>query len=428
MDLFDQAFDNIKEKILPLGARMRPKSIKDVLGQEHLIKEGKPIYQCIKKKRLPSMIFYGPSGTGKTTLAKIISRELDYEFIELNATLDGVPRVREVIKESAELLKFNNKRTIVFIDEIHRFNKSQQDTLLPQVENGTIILLGATTENPSIAVNKALLSRLIVFRLEPLSLHNIIYGLKTGIESEKNTYDFQIDEEIVTKISSKIANYINGDMRKGFNILESLFITGTFDQDNKFIYDEEILDQLLSESFHQFNKEDHYDVASALIKSIRASKVDGALLYLGKMLASGEDPAFICRRLIISASEDIGLANNYALTMAVNGLSAIEKIGMPEARIILGHITIYLCHCKKSNSAYEGINASLIFNNHNNYEIPNYLRDHSFNRYDEEFQSAGKNEYLYPHNYPETDYLVNQEYLPKGFENLKFYERKKFDK
>lgn len=417
MDLFSNEQRN-NDKAKPLAYRMRPENFSEIYGQEDIIGEGKLLRRMIESDRLQSLILYGPPGSGKTSLAKIIADHTDSDFVKLNAVTSGVKDLREVIKKGENNIKLYNQRTILFIDEIHRFNKSQQDALLPSVEEGIIIMIGATTENPYFEVNSPLLSRSRVFKLEPLKKEDIKKIIKQALKDNKNglgEYKINIDEEAI----DFLADRANGDARVALNGLEIAVFSTSTDSKGEIVLDKEIIAESLQEKIVKYDKagDRHYDVISAFIKSIRGSDPDAALYWLALMLEAGEDPMFIGRRLIVHASEDIGMADPGALQIAVSAVRALEYIGMPEARIPLAQATIHLATAPKSNSVIEGIDKALKFVRNNDYnEVPIHLRDSHYSGSKD--LNHGDN-YKYPHNY-ENNY-IEQEYLPEKYRNIELY-------
>ena len=377
--LFQKNFDNIR----PLAYSLRPKSLDEYIGQDKIIGKGRVLRKLIEKGKITNSIFWGPPGTGKTSLGELISNELDYSFEKLNATTANLNDFRQVIDRANRRLNLENKRTLLFLDEIHRFNKLQQDALLPHTEDGLIVLIGATTENPYYTLNNALLSRSMIFEFEKLSKDEILELLENGLKYKKTTLNDEIKlyiEELAT-----------GDGRIALNYLELILEVG------ETMNLEEVEDLLQTRKAGYHKKEDKYNTISAFIKSIRGSDPDAAVYWLAKMLDGGEDPKYIARRLLISAAEDIGLANPQALSMANAAMLATEKIGMPEVRIILSEVTIYLAISSKSSSAYEAINSAMgDIKNKYSESVPKYLTD------------AGKKDYKYPHSY--NDNFVYQEY------------------
>ena len=418
MDLFSNKQKN-NDKAKPLAYRMRPENFSEIYGQEDIIGEGKLLRRMIESDKLQSLILYGPPGSGKTSLAKIIADHTDSDFVKLNAVTSGVKDLREVIKKGENNIKLYNQRTILFIDEIHRFNKSQQDALLPSVEEGIIIMIGATTENPYFEVNSPLLSRSRVFKLEPLKKEDIKKIIKQALKDNKNglgEYKINIDEEAI----DFLADRANGDARVALNGLEIAVFSTSTDNKGEIVLDKEIIAESLQEKIVKYDKagDRHYDVISAFIKSIRGSDPDAALYWLALMLEAGEDPMFIGRRLIVHASEDIGMADPGALQIAVSAVRALEYIGMPEARIPLAQATIHLATAPKSNSVIEGIDKALKFVRNNDYnEVPIHLRDSHYSGSKD--LNHGDN-YKYPHNY-ENNY-IEQDYLPEEYRNIELYD------
>lgn len=387
--LFEQEKPN---KIKPLAHRVRPETLRDFIGQEKIFKR----YPFLTRKDFPSLILSGPPGTGKTTLASLLAANADKEIYKFNAVMGGLADLKKIIERAKEAEKLFQKESIIFIDEIHRFNKAQQDALLPYVETGEFILIGATTENPRTSINKALLSRVQIIRLESLSEESIL----TIINRASSLGDIQINDEI----KAYIARYANGDARNALNALEAL---EKFGEDSLEL---EKAQELIHGQARDYDKnlDRHYDVISAFIKSVRGSDPDSALLWLAVMLDGGEDPLFIARRLVILASEDIGNSDPTALTLAVSGLHTVQHIGMPEARITLSQVTTYLASTTKSNAAYKAIDAALDYvKNNPTQQVPTHLRNHH----------PDKKNYKYSHAY--EGHFVHQQYRPK--ECPKFY-------
>lgn len=399
----------------PLAERMRPTHINNYVGQKHLLGEGKPIYSAIKNKSIPSMILWGPPGVGKTTIAEIISRSVEADFFVLSAINSGVKDVREIITRAENMMDdmFTKRcRPILFIDEIHRFSKNQQDALLPCVEKGLVTLIGATTENPSFEVIRPLLSRCQVYKLEPLSKDDLLILIERAL----NTDSIFSNRTIKIVELDSIIHFSAGDARKVFNILELVANTTISSEIN---ITNQLISSLIQENTLAFDKggEMHYDLASALIKSIRGSDPDASIYYLARLLVSGEDPSFIARRLVISAAEDIGLANPNALLLAEATAQATERLGMPECRIPLAETTIYLATSPKSNSAYMAINKAMeLVNNTGNLSIPLHIRNAVTDLMKDFHYGKG---YLYPHDYP--GHFIKQQYLPKEIEDMVFY-------
>lgn len=420
MDFFSMNKEKERQKIAPLADRMRPHKLSEVVGHEEIIGEGKPLNRLIRADRVPSLIFFGPPGTGKTTLAGVIAESTNRIFRKISAVTSGVKDIRDLIKEAEDSLAFEGDRTILFIDEIHRFNKAQQDALLPHVENGTITLIGATTENPFFEVNKALLSRAQVVELHRLTSQDLRKLLTRVLEDEeKGLGDYGV--EMTEAAVDSLVTVAGGDARVFLNSLEIAVLSGE-EIDGRVNIDEEDIRNSSQKKIISYDKgeEEHYNTISAFIKSVRGSDPDAAVYYLARMLAGGEDPLFIARRLVILASEDIGNANPMALVMATSCFTACSKIGMPEARIILSHTTTYLTSSPKSNASYLAIDKAMSFIQQSEYpDIPLHLKDAHYSG--AESLGRGK-EYLYPHNYPSA--YVLQNYLPDAIINEVFYEPK----
>ena len=397
---------------IPLAERLRPRNLDDFLGQNHLTGKNSPIRKCIESGSIPSMIFWGPPGVGKTTLAQLISKETERTFFTLSAINSGVKEIREIIQKVKSGGMFSDGNAILFIDEIHRFSKSQQDSLLGAVENGTITLIGATTENPSFEVISALLSRCQVFTLKSHSVDDLEKILLSAIQKDEYLKSLSInikEKEALFKISS-------GDARKLLNSFE--IIVNNLKEEPKTITNEIVL-KIIQQNIALYDKngEFHYDVISAFIKSIRGSDPNGAVYWLAKMIEGGEDPKFIARRLIILASEDIGLANPTALIMANNCFSAVEKIGWPESRIILSQCAIYLSCCEKSNSSYVAINkAQESLSNNDQLSVPLHLRNTPTKLMKELNYGA---DYMYSHDHKDNAHV--QEFLPNELKNTTFF-------
>lgn len=401
MDLFSAAEVAENKKNQPLAERMRPQNLKDFVGQEKIFNLLK---KMIESGNLPSMIFFGAPGTGKTSLAKIIANTIEGNFVKINAALSGISELRGIVKDAADNRSFYHKNTILFIDEIHRFNKSQQDFLLPYVEDGRIILIGATTENPFFEVNGALLSRVKIIRLEKLSTDDIKEILIRAVEKEK----FLAEDEAL----DIIADFSDGDARIALNILEQLSFEEKISVEN--------LKKILGERVQKYDKsgDNHFDTASAFIKSMRGSDANAAIYYLAKMIDGGEDLKFIARRIVICAAEDVGNADPQALILANSAAQAAQFVGLPEARIILAQAVTYIAGAPKSNASYLAIDSALndIKNTKNVGEVPKHLRDSHYKG--AKFFGNGKN-YKYPHDF--ENHFVKQEYLPKNFSEKKYY-------
>ena len=401
----------------PLAFRMRPKTLEEYVGQEHVIGPGKLLYRTIKADRLSSIILFGPPGCGKTSLAKVISETTKYKFYKINAVTAGVADIKRVVEETRNYMMNPTGKSILFIDEIHRFNKLQQDALLPFVENGLIILIGATTENPYFEVNKALISRSMVIKLNPLTEENIYKILKNALERKDGLGEYSIKIEDSTL--RKIADISNGDVRTALNGLEIAVLTTSMSSDGYIHITDEVIKNSIQNRKAIFDKngDTHYDNISAFIKSMRGSDPDATLLYLARALNGGEDPVFLARRIVICASEDVGLADPQALVIATSAMQAVNMIGMPEARIILAEAAVYVANCKKSNATYLGINKALEdVANSDTGEIPMHIRNAPI----EKMRELGYNEgYLYPHDYP--GHWVEQQYLPDKMLGTKYY-------
>ena len=401
----------------PLAYRMRPNTLEEYVGQEHLLGKNKILYRTIKADRLSSIILFGPPGCGKTSLARVISRTTNYKFYQINATTAGVSDIKRVVEETQNFMMNPKGKSILFIDEIHRFNKLQQDALLPYVENGTIILIGATTENPYFEVNKALISRSMVFKLEPLNEKDILKVLKLSLEKEEGlkNYNIKIEEETLEKIA--IAS--NGDVRTALNGLEVAVLTTELSSDGFIHITDEVVAQSMQNRKAIFDKngDSHYDNISAFIKSLRGSDADAAVFYLARALNAGEDPMFLARRIVISSSEDVGMANPNALVIANSAMQAVNMVGMPEARIILAEAAVYVANSPKSNASYLAINKALEdVKTKNTGEVPMHIRNAPI----EGLRDLGYNEgYLYPHDFP--GHYVEQQYLPDEMKDVKYY-------
>ena len=418
MDLFDYMRENNMKGESPLAKRLRPTSIDEVVGQEHILGRDKLLYRAIKADKLSSIILYGPPGTGKTTLAMVIANSTSSIFHELNATTSGKKDIEEVVNQAKSDQGMYGKKTILFIDEIHRFNKAQQDFLLPFVEDGTVILIGATTENPYFEVNKALISRSSIFQLKPLSKENIEVLIRRAVsDSEKGmgAYDAVITDEAV----SFLADVSEGDARLALNAVElGILSTERDDKSGKIVIDLGVAEECIQRRSIKYEKngDNHYDIISAFIKSMRGSDPDAAVYYLAKMLYGGESVTFIARRIMICACEDVGNADPQAIVVASSCAQAVERVGMPEAQIILAHAAIYVACAPKSNAIVNAIFAANdAVKNVGNCQVPNHLRDAHYSG----AKNLGNVGYLYAHDYP--NHYVKQQYLPDGVKDMQFY-------
>ena len=418
MDLFDYMRETTKEKESPLASRLRPTTLDEVVGQQHIIGKDKLLYRAIKADKLSSVIFYGPPGTGKTTLAKVIANTTSAEFTQINATVAGKKDMEEVVNKAKELKGMYQKRTILFIDEIHRFNKGQQDYLLPFVEDGTIILIGATTENPYFEVNGALLSRSSVFELRPLSQEEVETLILRAVQDEKKgmgSYHAVIEEDAL----HFLADLAGGDARSALNAVELGILTTPRSEDGMIHITLDVASECIQKRVVRYDKtgDNHYDTISAFIKSMRGSDPDAAVYYLAKMLYAGEDIKFIARRIMICASEDVGNADPMALNVAVSAAQAVERIGIPEAQIILSQAVLYVATAPKSNSACNAVFAAM--DNVKKYKttVPVHLQDAHYRGSAKLGHGIG---YKYAHDYP--NHYVKQQYLPDEIKDAVFYE------
>jgi len=416
LDLFDFAVEknNVKK---PLAEKMRPKKLDDFIGQQHIIGKGKLLRRLIENDNLTSMILYGPPGVGKTTLAYIISKDTKSQFIKLNATSIGVKEIRDYISKAEELLKFYGKRTIFFIDEIHALKKgTQQDALLDAVEKGIVILIGATTENPYFQISRALLSRVRIFQLEELTKGDIENILIMALNDKESGYG-NLKIKINRKEIEIIAQLASGDARNSLNILE-LAVLSTYKNNDGYIeIDEEKIKDCIQRPLVKYDSsgDNHYDIASAFIKSIRGSDENAALYWFGRMLIGGEDPRFIVRRLIIQASEDIGLSDPKAMLIAHAAWNALDTVGMPEARIPIAEAIIYLSRSNKSNAVYVAVDKAIDDAKHNQFRVPPHLRDAHYNG----ARELGNTGYKYPFDY--KDNKIDQDYFPKEMNKKTYY-------
>lgn len=418
MDLFEYMSETAKEKESPLASRLRPVKLDEIVGQQHIIGRDKLLYRAIKADKLSSIILYGPPGTGKTTIAKVIANTTQAEFTQINATCAGKKDMEQVVEAAKQNLGMYGRKTILFIDEIHRFNKSQQDYLLPFVEDGTVILIGATTENPYFEVNSALISRSIVFQLKPLSPDDIKTLLKKAVydnERGMGAYKADIDEEAL----DFLADICNGDARQAINAVEIAVLTTERSKDGMIHITLPVASECIQKRVIKYDKDgdNHYDTISAFIKSMRGSDPDAALYYLARMLYAGEDVAFIARRVMICASEDVGNADPQALCVAVAASQAVERLGMPEARIVLAQAVTYVACAPKSNAAYLGIDKALeTVRTMKTASIPPYLQDSHYKGAAKLGHGIG---YKYAHEY--KNHYVNQQYLPDELKDEVFY-------
>ena len=401
----------------PLSYRMMPTNLDEYVGQEHILAKDKILYRTIKADRLSSIILWGPPGCGKTSLAKVISNTTKYKFVKLNAVTAGVSDIKHAIEDSNVSMFNMSGKVVLFIDEIHRFNKLQQDALLPYVENGKVILIGATTENPYFEVNKALISRSMVFQLHQLSNENVFTVLKRAIVSEKGLASFNI--EISDGTLKKIAASSNGDVRTALNALEIAVLTTAPNATGVIKITDEIAKECVVDNKIMFDKDgdSHYDNISAFIKSMRGSDPDAVVFYLARAIYAGEDPVFLARRICILAAEDVGMADPMALVVANSALQVVKAIGMPEGRIVLSEAAIYMANAPKSNASYNAINSALSdVENVDTGIIPMHIRNAPVKGMEKEGYHVG---YKYPHDY--HNHLVDQQYLPDKIKDVKYY-------
>ncbi len=419
MDLFDYMRETTMKKESPLASRLRPTSLDEVVGQEHIIGKDKLLYRAIQADKLSSLIFYGPPGTGKTTLAKVIAKTTSAVFTQINATSAGKKDMEEIVSQAKQTAGAYGKKTILFVDEIHRFNKGQQDYLLPFVEDGTIILIGATTENPYFEVNGALISRSIIFELRALTtedIKKILVRAITDKEKGLGIYKAEIDEDAL----EFLADISNGDARNALNAIELGVLTTPPSEDGKIHITMEVASECIQKRNIRYDKtgDNHYDTISAFIKSMRGSDPDAAIYYLARMLYAGEDIKFIARRIMICAAEDVSNADPNALVVATNAALAVERLGMPEARIVLAQAASYVATAPKSNSSYVAIDKALkAVAEQKVATIPSYLKDAHYKGAAKLGHGIG---YQYAHDYP--NHYVKQQYLPDEFRDTVFYE------
>ncbi len=417
MDLFDYMRSNAMKTEAPLASRMRPSRLDEIVGQQHILGRDKLLYRAIRADKLGSVIFYGPPGTGKTTIARVIANTTSAEFVQINATAAGKKDMEEVVRQAKDSLGMYGKRTILFVDEIHRFNKGQQDYLLPFVEDGTLILIGATTENPYFEVNGALISRSTIFELKALEkeeVKELLVRALTDVEKGMGAYDAQADEEAL----DFLADIAGGDARNALNALELGILTTERSGDGKIHITLEVASECIQKKTVRYDKggDNHYDTISAFIKSMRGSDPDAAVFYLAKMLYAGEDIRFIARRIMICASEDVGNADPQALSVAVAAAQAVERIGMPESQIILAHAASYVASAPKSNAASTAIFEAMETVKTTTTTVPVHLQDHHYGGAQKLGHGIG---YLYAHDFPE--HYVKQQYLPDEIAGRTFY-------
>ncbi len=418
MDLFEYMRETNMEKESPLAARLRPTTLEEVVGQQHIIGKDKLLYRAIKADKLSSIIFYGPPGTGKTTLAKVIAHTTSAEFTQINATVAGKKDMEEVVNQAKSTQGMYGKKTILFIDEIHRFNKGQQDYLLPFVEDGTIILIGATTENPYFEVNSALISRSIIFELKPLLREDIKTLINRAVydkEKGMGAYDAVIEEDAL----EFLADLSGGDARHALNAVELGIMTTNRSEDGKIHITMDVAQECIQKRVVRYDKtgDNHYDTISAFIKSMRGSDPDAAVYYLARMLYAGESVTFIARRIMIHAAEDVGIADPQALQVAVNASLAVERVGMPEAQIILAEAAMYVACAPKSNACVSAIGEAMkTVEETGNLPIPAHLQDAHYKGAAKLGHGTG---YLYAHDYPNN--YVEQQYLPYELNGKEFY-------
>lgn len=418
MDLFDYMAQADKASDLPLAARMRARTLDEIVGQQHIISKDKLLYRAIAADKLSSLIFYGPPGTGKTTLARVIANTTSADFMQINATTAGKKDMEQVV-ECAKVSKLmHGRKTILFIDEIHRFNKAQQDYLLPYVENGIVILIGATTENPYFEVNNALISRSVIFELKPLSkadIKELLYRAVADTERGMGAYDAVLDDDA----ADFLADISGGDARHALNAIEIGIMTTEPSDDGKVHVTVPIAEECIQQRALKYDKDgdNHYDVVSAFIKSMRGSDPDAAIYWLARMLSSGESVTCIARRIMIAASEDVGNADPHAISVAVNASMAVERVGMPEAQIILAQAAAYMACAPKSNAACEAINQAMdVVVKTGDMAVPAHLQDAHCEGSKKLGHGFG---YKYPHDY--NNHYVKQQYLPTGLDGYTFY-------
>ncbi len=418
MDLFEDQYKDNKLQDAPLARRMRPVSLTEFVGQRELLGDDSPLRRAIEADQLHSLILYGPPGTGKTTLAEIIARRTEAEFVRLNAVTAGVKDLRREIKRARERKKFSQQQTVLFLDEVHRFNRSQQDALLPAVEDGLLTLIGATTENPYHEVNSPLLSRSRVFSLKPLKGEEIGEIIDRALSDEERGLG-ELQVELKGEARDYLIRMADGDARSALNALEMAVLTAPLSSAGRRIIDLEQIEKSLQRKAVRYDRtgDNHYDITSALIKSMRGSDPDATLYWLARMIDAGEDPRFIARRLIVHAAEDVGNANPHALMVATSAARAVEFVGLPEARIPLAQAALFIATAPKSNAVYRGIDDALqAVKKSSGGQVPPHLRDTSYRGAEKLGHGKG---YLYPHDYPGG--YVEQDYLPDGLQGEVFY-------
>ena len=418
MDLFGYASQEERKKEEPLAARMRPSTLEEVVGQQHIIGKGRLLYRAIKADKLGSILFYGPPGTGKTTLARVIANSTSASFCQVNATIAGKKDMEQVVEQAKSLYGAYGKRTILFIDEIHRFNKAQQDYLLPHVEDGTVVLIGATTENPYFEVNSALLSRSRIFELKPLTKDDIMVLIQRALEDPFKGVAAQM-VQMENDAIEFLADASDGDARAALNGLELAVLTTDREDDGYIHIDVSVIEECIQKKSLRYDKDgdNHYDTISAFIKSMRGSDPDATLYYLARMIEAGEDVRFISRRIMIAAAEECGNADPRALEIAVNAALAVERVGMPEGQIILAQAATYVACAPKSNASSNGIFlARDEVQKSGNLKIPSYLQDAHYSGAQKLDRGTG---YIYPHDYP--NHYTYQQYLPDAIKDKRFY-------
>ena len=415
-DLFDAQADAAREANAPLADRMRPRTLDEFVGQDHILGEGKLLRRAIEADRVTSVLFYGPPGTGKTTLARIIANTTEAHFTSMNAVLSGVKDIREAIQKAKNRLRHHQQRTILFIDEVHRFNKSQQDALLPHVENGTVVFIGATTENPYFEVNNALVSRSRVFELHPLDDEALARIANMALSDAERGYGDR-NVHLTQDARAHLVNTANGDARSVLNALELAVETTPPDKDGVIRITLEVAEESIQQRAVLYDKEGdaHFDTISAFIKSLRGSDPDAALYWLARMVYAGEDPRFILRRMLIFAAEDVGLADPQALTLAESASRAFGYVGMPEGQFLLAECCLYLATAPKSNSAFAYFDALSFVRDEQTGDVPTHLKDPSRDK-----EGLGHGEgYKYPHAYQQ--HYTPQQYLPSDMQGTYFY-------